>query len=365
MRITFVTPAPSLSGGYRTVAIHADRLRRRGHEVQIIAQPLPAPSTRARLRAFIKERRWLERSKPNTTFLDEVQIKPRYIGPDHRLTDRDLPDADVVIATWWETAEWILGLSPSKGAKVYLIQDHEIFPYLPVDRVAATWRMPFHKIVVSRWLGDVARLEYGDTDVSVVPNGVDSKRFWAHPRGKNSVPTVGMLFTITERKSCGVGLRAVAIARQQYPHLRLITFSAHEHPPEVPLAPGTEFHVRPEQDELRQLYARCDAWLFTSRTEGFGLPILEAMACRTPVIATPAGAAPELLAGGGGFLVAPEDAQDMARAIGQILSMSETDWIRLSDLAHATAARFTWDQSSDLFEAALVASLKKHASTRR
>jgi glycosyltransferase involved in cell wall biosynthesis len=281
------------------------------------------------------------------------------------LTDRDVPDADVVIATWWESAEWIAGLSPSKGAKAYLIQDHEVFPYLPVERVAATWRMPYHKIVVSRWLANLARDEYGDADVDVVPNGVDTQRFWAPPRGKNSVPTVGMLFTITERKCCQTGLRAVALAREKCPGLKLITFSAHEHLPEDPLHPDTEFHVRPKQDELRQLYARCDAWLFTSRTEGFGLPVLEAMACRTPVIATPAGAAPELLEEGGGFLVAPEDPQAMARAIDRIAAMGETEWIRLSEIAQATAARYTWDHSSDLFEAALVALIKKHAVVRR
>jgi glycosyltransferase involved in cell wall biosynthesis len=365
MRITFVTPAPSLSGGYRTVAIHADQLRRRGHEVQIVARRFPRPSARTRLRAIVKEGRWLKRSKPNTTYLDEVQISPYYIASNHLLTDRDLPDADAVIATWWETAEWIAGLSPSKGAKAYLIQDHEIFPYLPVERVVATWRLPFHKIVVSRWLADVARDEYGETDVSVVPNGVDSQRFSAPRRRKSQVPTVGMLYTKTERKSCGVGLRAFATARQRIPQLRLIAFSADNPVPELPLPPGTEFHVRPDQAELPGLYARCDAWLFTSRTEGFGLPILEAMACRTPVIGTPAGAAPELLAGGGGLLVPPENPLGMAGAIEQVLSMSESDWIDLSDRARTTAERYTWDQASELFETALHTAIDKQASAVR
>ena len=362
MRITFVTPAPSLAGGYRTVAIHANRLRCRGHEVRIVARLPAPPSTRERLHSIIKKRRWTRRIEPDTTYLDEAQITPHYVDSDHQLSDRDLPNADAVIATWWETAEWIARLSPSKGVKIYFIQDHEIFPYLPAERVVATWRLPFHKIVVSRWLADVARNDYGETEVAVVPNGVDSKRFWAPPRVKSQIPAVGMLYTKSERKSCNVGLKAYAIARQRHPNMRLISFSAHEEVRELPLPPGTEFHVRPEQTELRQLYARCDAWLFSSRTEGFGLPILEAMACRTPVIGTPAGAAPELLAGGGGLLVAPEDSEAMARAIDQILSMSEPDWIRLSELAYATASRHTWDHASDLFEAALVSAIRKHSS---
>ena len=70
----------------------------------------------------------------------------------------------------------------------------------------------------------------------------------------------------------------------------------------MPLPRDTEFHLRPPQDRIRDIYSKCDAWLFGSRSEGFGLPILEAMACRTPVIGTPAGAAPELLGDGRGIL---------------------------------------------------------------
>ena len=198
MRITFVTPAPSLAGGYRTVAIHASHLRCRGHDVQVVARLSPRPSIRDRLHAIIKQHRWARRIEPDTTYLDEVQITPQYVDSDHQLSDRDLQDADAIIATWWETAEWIARLSPSKGAKIYFIQDHEIFPYLPVERVVATWRLPFHKIVVSQWLADVARTKYGEAAVAIVPNGVDTERFWAPPRGKSQVPTVGILYTKSE-----------------------------------------------------------------------------------------------------------------------------------------------------------------------
>ena len=44
----------------------------------------------------------------------------------------------MVIATWWETAEWVNDFPASKGRKFYLIQHHEIHPYLPLERVQAT-----------------------------------------------------------------------------------------------------------------------------------------------------------------------------------------------------------------------------------
>src|SRR5213076_2618834 len=98
-----------------------------------------------------------------------------------------------------------------------------------------------------------------------------------------------------------------------------------------------ELSIQPKQEKLREIYAKADAWLFASRSEGFGLPILEAMACRTPVIATPAGAAPELLASGGGVLVPPENPAAIAQAIEQICAMDNSSWRAMSDKALSTA----------------------------
>jgi glycosyltransferase involved in cell wall biosynthesis len=116
---------------------------------------------------------------------------------------------------------------------------------------------------------------------------------------------------------------------------------------------ASEFRKQPPQDVLKEIYSKCDAWLFSSRSEGFGLPLLEAMACRTPVIATPAGAAPDLCAGGGGILIPRDDSGAMARAIERIAAMPEAGWRDMSDKAFATASRYTWDDATTRFEAAL------------
>jgi glycosyltransferase involved in cell wall biosynthesis len=124
------------------------------------------------------------------------------------------------------------------------------------------------------------------------------------------------------------------------------------------LPPGTEYNNAPTQDQLKEFYSKCDAWLFSSRSEGFGLPILEAMACGTPVIGTPAGAAPELLAGGGGILVKPEDPEDMAKAIEQICQMPDAEWRAMSKIALETVIHYTWEDATNLFEAALYAAVE-------
>ena len=133
-------------------------------------------------------------------------------------------------------------------------------------------------------------------------------------------------------------------------------------PDSLPLPPNTDFFHRVPDRELPTLYAACDAWLFATRIEGFGLPILEAMACRTPVIGTPAGAAPELLAQGGGTLVPPEDPEAMAQALVHLLLLSDLRWREISDAGHRTANSYTWDDAADRMEAALEQVL--HASGR-
>jgi glycosyltransferase involved in cell wall biosynthesis len=155
-------------------------------------------------------------------------------------------------------------------------------------------------------------------------------------------------------KGCDVCIKAIEIAKRSVPDLQVVAFGMADFPSETRNLPrATQYTQLPEQDRIKDIYASCDAWLFGSRSEGFGLPLLEAMACRTPVIATPAGAAPELVGQGGGMLVNAEDPEDMAAAIVRIARMSESDWKRLSDRALEIATPYTWAHATDLFESAL------------
>jgi glycosyltransferase involved in cell wall biosynthesis len=353
MRITFLSPPPNLSGGERVIAIYAEGLRRLGHEVLVVT-PAPRPPTRWR---------WLRRllgrpvrplpPDPARTHLGRADVPLRIL--DHRpIVDADLPEADVVVATWWETAEWAAALAPSRGAKVHFMQDYEVWGGFQ-ERVDATCRLPFPKIVIAGWVAALLHDRFGAEDVTLVPNGVDLELFRTEPRGKQPTPTVGLVYTTMANKGCDVMLAAFERARRAVPGLRLVAFGGKQWPGRgLRLPAGCDFGYRVPDERLKDYYARCDAWLFGTRVEGFGLPLLEAMACRTPVIATPAGAAPELLAGGGGILLdGPDDPDAMAAAIVQLVGLPEAEWRRLSDAAHATARRHTWERSIAQFEAVL------------
>ncbi len=84
---------------------------------------------------------------------------------------------------------------------------------------------------------------------------------------------------------------------------------------------------------------------FPSLYEGFGLPVLEAMACGTPVVASNTSAIPEV-AGEAGILVAPHDVAALAAALERVLADAtlRTD-LRVRGLA--LAARFTWRRSAE------------------
>ncbi|MEO1237800.1 MAG: glycosyltransferase family 4 protein, partial [Planctomycetota bacterium] len=283
-------------------------------------------------------------------------VELRVLPTRRPVADGDLPDADVTVATWWETAEWVAALSPSKGAKVYFVQ-HDERQVQPGQAAAveATWRLPMAKLLVAQWLEPVLREHGAGDDMAVVPNSVDLEQFHAPPRERGEPARVGLMYSDKAFKGVDVALEAYRLAREQMPDLELLAFGKDDPYPHLPLPDGAVYEQDPPQERLRELYAACDAWLFASRSEGFGLPILEAMACRTPVVATPAGAAPELLAGGGGRLVAMGDADRMAAAVVDLCGGAARGWRSASEAAHATATGYTWDDATARFEQTLAA----------
>ena len=97
-------------------------------------------------------------------------------------------------------------------------------------------------------------------------------------------------------------------------------------------------------DQLIALYRRAHALVYPSRYEGFGLPVLEAMACGTPVIASTAASIPEVL-GDAGMLLDPDDRHGWARAMTSVLDQGALrERMRAAGLARAK--EFTWARTA-------------------
>ena len=361
MKINMVLPTVDISGGVRVIAIYAQRLAQRGHEVTCVSCTARPASLRRKIGSLARGRGWPANPRPRPSHMDSVDVAHRVISPWRPIRDADVPDGDVVLATWWETAEWVAALSPSKGAKAYLIQHHELlFEGMPRERVAATWRLPLHKITISKWLTEVAHDTYGDPYASHVPNSVDTDQFHAPPRGRQQQPTVGMLYSATKFKGAQVSLEAIGRASKQVPGLRVVAFGAEPVNPELPLPPGAEYHHRPPQNAIKDLYAKCDVWLCGSRSEGFHLPPLEAMACRCPVVSTRVGGSMDVIDEGvNGHLVDVGDVAALADRLTRVLKLPEPAWRQMSDAALSTAKRYTWDDAAQRLESALHVAIRR------
>lgn len=97
-----------------------------------------------------------------------------------------------------------------------------------------------------------------------------------------------------------------------------------------------------DDETLATYYRGATALLNVSCIEGFGLPVVEAMASGCPVIGSSAGANPEVISDSG-ILVDPEDIQSLVRALQQITSESSVR-ARLRECGIKRAKKFTWTQ---------------------
>lgn len=97
-------------------------------------------------------------------------------------------------------------------------------------------------------------------------------------------------------------------------------------------------------EDLPALYSLAEMFLLPSRYEGFGLPVLEAMACGTPVITANISSLPEV-AGDAALLVDPTDAEALAAAMAD-LAANPARRAALQEKGYRQAAQFTWEKTA-------------------
>jgi glycosyltransferase involved in cell wall biosynthesis len=181
--------------------------------------------------------------------------------------------------------------------------------------------------------------------IVVTPNGVDPI-FQPNGSAPNGPPYVLFVGGIQPRKDPATAIEALARIDGD---LRLVLVGDEKRGGDelrsairrLGLERRVEFAGYVEHEGLASLYRGAACLVFPSRYEGFGLPVLEAMASGTPVVATTAGAVPEV-AGDAAVLVEPGDPEALAEGIREALGNRE----RLVAEGLERARRFTWAETA-------------------
>jgi glycosyltransferase involved in cell wall biosynthesis len=200
----------------------------------------------------------------------------------------------------------------------------------------------------------------------VIHLGVDSSLFSAHSTEEGasvlarlglSKPYVLHVGALVPRKDVGTLLEAFRLISDQMPGLDLVFIGTRVENwasdwPRVQdwlrrnsaLAERVRVTGYLERGVLPILFSQAALTVSTSLWEGFGLTLLEAMAARCPVVASNAGASPEV-AGEGAVYATPKDPGSFADAIYQVLSDSKATERRVN-LGAARASAFTWEKTA-------------------
>ncbi len=339
---------------------YANRLHARGHNVVLVYPWYHTPpyNLKTRLKGPIKgaantlcrlirqkEIRWMP-----------VQVPLKAVP---RLTDRYLPDADILVTTENQTVDPLESASEPKGRKVYLIQHYETWTRDP-KLVDATWKSDqWHKVTIASWLKRLAEEEFHST-ADLVVNGIDLEVF--HDKGHtwHTPARILSLYHHLEWKGVGDLIQAYKIVSEKG-HAFTPVFFGHLPAGDDLTSMDMEFeyHRSPMAERLRQLYASADIFVSPSWTEGCQLPPMEAMACGTALIATNVGGVPDYaVPNKTAIVVEPQQPQALAEAIIDLIIHPDKRK-SIAKAGHSHIQNFSWNKATDQFEKILQKVAKK------
>jgi len=328
---------------------YADFLAKRGHGITIVFPRRLSAATAPTALAAIRARLWGLKQR----VLNRPLIPWHALHRGVRLAlvpavcDEFIPDADVIVATMWSTAQPVQQLAAAKGRKYYLIQGYETWAG-PEAEVNATWRLPLRKIVISKWLEDLGR-GLGATDMRYIPNALDLDHFQVRNPPERRPPHILSLYHRAGLKGVSDALAVLTAFHERYPQIPVSMFGV---PPRADLLPGwITYHCNPPQDTLvNDIYNRGTIYLGASLTEGWALPPAEAMACGCVFVGTDIGGFRDYAIHGETALLSPP--RDRAAMLRNLIAVTEDRalWQRLQTRGTEFIRQFTWERAGTALE---------------
>ena len=227
-----------------------------------------------------------------------------------------------------------------------------------------------HRFVVSQYWKKALKQEFG-YDSIVTYNGLDLEDFAGLPKRKSKVPTVLFVGGLEPRKGLEYLVHAMELVIDEIPSARLIAVAKtgfrgtdewgwfETLADRLGIAGNVEFFESVSQKKLLGFYAESDLLVLPSKTEGWGLALMEAMACGRPVVASRVGGVPELVRDGiDGILVASSDVRALAGAITKLLKDAKLRE-RMGKAGRGRVKGFSWDNSAKTVLAAYESALHR------
>ena len=338
--LPFLTTKPN--GGAKIMYEYANRLQARGHVVTII-HSIQRPFRKIKSPVWWKQLNYTLRGlrrPPWFPLHDEVQS---FVVPE--ITNRRVPDADIVMSTWWEMTYMINELSPLKGRKFNLIQGYETWKGHE-EKVHDSYKLPVHHLVIANYLEALVK-NYSLQPVTLLPNAIDTERFsYVKPFDQRFRHSIVMLYSIEPIKGSADGIQVVTLLKEQFPDLKVDLFGVYD----KPSLPGwINYHKRPHN--LPALMNEGALFFSPSLGEGWALPPAEAMACGCAVVCTNIGGhADYAFDHQTALLATPANVEDMVARLAVLLN----DHALAEKLSHAgrdfITRNFNWERSLDKLE---------------
>jgi len=337
----------SQGGSHRVAYEYANYFAKDLHNVRLIYPNNLSkfPKKRPLIQWFKNVANYFERKVLNrklSWFEFDSSIEKLFI-PD--LTEEYIPDADIVIATAWQVAEYMAEYSETKGAKFYIIHHDESLSGYPLERVRATWELPFYKVAVSNWTYESV-LAISPDNLIYIPNGINNNLYTLNKLIESRPLCVCMAYSPRKIKDIQTGLKAICIAKEKFPELTVKLFGYF---PESDNIPDWVQYYRKKSDIflVEEIYNQSSVYLCSSLFEGFGLPVAEAMACGCAVVTTDCGGVRDFcIDRETALMCSPSDDYNLSENLCLLLQDSDLR-VRIATNGKNYIKDFTWDKSYD------------------
>lgn len=348
MKIAFPVFHLSLCGGVRVTLQLANGLAKKGHTVYLI---LPE---NAYICHFPIYKEVILIKVPQTI------IKGR-LGEAISLT-RNIPYCDVIVATMFLTAypALLVKLLGKCRKVIYFVQHFEpyifgeasnyryFFKKLAAFIACITYRFPFEIVAVSNWLKNRLK-SITNKEIHLINPGIE-EIFFTHSPYIEKNTDLPMIFTIGRSLSYKGFPDVLKAFRLVLKDIKAKLVIASPEPLSIKSEPFMKV-VYPQSDQqLRDLYCRATIFVHTPWLEGFGLPPLEAMACKTPVVLSSCGGPMDYaIHEHNALIVPPNNPPAIASSILRLLNDQELkDKIVAS--GEITAKKFTVNEMVNKFD---------------